>query len=83
MPATIVRGFASTAKPACTAEEGGMVTYIKGYLKEQLSYAEALVLGVCYAMGDMPLPSETVVLSSGASLGDCPHYAEALIVTNS
>ena len=45
MPVQVVRGFAGSAKPACSAEEGGMITYIKGYLKEQLAYSEALVLG--------------------------------------
>jgi hypothetical protein len=79
----VVRGFAGTAKSACSAREGGMITYIKGYLKEQLNYVELLVLGSCFAFGDEPLRSELVLLSLGQSLVDGLRYAESLTVTNS
>lgn len=83
MPVQIVRGFASSAKSACSAEEGGMITYIKGYLKEQLNYAEVLVFGACFAMGDQPVRSELVLFSLSNSLDDPLHYSEVLIVRNS
>lgn len=83
MPATVVRGFASSAKAAFSAEEGGMVTYIKGYLKEQLNYAEALVLGSCFAMGDTPLSSEMILFSLSNRVDDPLSYSEAILVTNS
>ena len=78
-----MRGFAGTAKSACSAREGGMITYIKGYLKEQLSYTELLVLGATFAFGDEPLRSELTLLSFGKSLDEGMHYAETLTVTNS
>jgi hypothetical protein len=83
MPVQVVRGFAGSAKPACSAEEGGMITYIKGYLKEQLAYSEALVLGIGFAYGEEPLRSEMLVFSLGKGLDDSLRYAEALIITNS
>lgn len=82
LPVQVVRGFAGSAKPACSAEEGGMITYIKGYLKEQLSYSEALVLGSCSGYGDEPLRSEVLVFSLGKGLDDSLRYAETLIITN-
>lgn len=83
MSVQVVRGFAGSAKSACSVREGGMITYIKGYLKEQLNYTELLVLGACFAFGDEPLRSELALLSSGKSLDDGLHYAETLTVTNS
>ena len=78
-----MRGFASSAKPAFSAEEGGMITYIKGYLKEQLNYSEALVLGTCFAFGDAVAPSELALFSLSTCIDDFLRYAEALIITNS
>ena len=60
-----------------------MITYIKGYLKEQLSYAELLVLGATFAFGDEPLHSELALLSLGKGMDDGLRYAESLTVTNS
>jgi hypothetical protein len=79
----VVRGFSSIAKPALSGEEGGMITYIKGYLKEQLSYSEALVEGIGFAFGDQPLCSEVLVFSLGEGLDGPLRYAEAIIITNS
>ena len=49
MTATVVRGFAGILHQAFTAKEGGMIAYIKGYLKEQVCYSEVLILGACSA----------------------------------
>jgi len=83
MTATIVRGFAGNPHPAFIGKEGGMIAYIKGYLKEQVCYSEALIMGACSAYGEELVRAEMILFSVNKTLEESLHYVESFTVTNS
>jgi hypothetical protein len=83
MTVTVVRGFAGIPHQAFTAKEGGMIAYIKGYLKEQVCYSEALVMGACSAYAEQLSLAEAILFSVNKVLDETLHYAESFIITNS
>jgi hypothetical protein len=83
MTATITRGMAGTPHQAFSAREGGMIAYIKGYLKENICYQEALIFGECSAYVDQLSLAELILFSENQSLDESLQYAESFIITNS
>jgi len=83
MTVIVVRGFAGNPHPAFTAKEGGMIAYIKGYLKEQVCYSEALIMGACFAYSEELVRAELILFSVNKVLDESLHYAESFTVTNS
>ncbi len=83
MTATIVRGYAGTPHQAFSAREGGMIAYIKGYLKENICYSEGLIFGSSSAYADQLSLAEAILFSENKTYDEILHYAETFIITNS
>ncbi len=83
MTVTVVRGFAGIPHQAFTVKEGGMIAYIKGYLKEHVSYAEALILGDCSSYPEELSLAEAILFSVSKVLAETLPYVESFIITNS